>query len=472
MPGERMLERPLRVVAKALREGIVDAQALAEQAISRHAAHGEALNAYVTWDPEKARAQADIADRLFALGTDLGPLQGIPVSIKDIYGVAGWPTYAGSPQRLPVSWEHEGPVVAALRRQLAVMMGKTSTVEFALGTLGVNHHWGTPRNPWDAKDHRVPGGSSGGAGVSLCEGSALVALGTDTGGSVRAPASMTGMVGLKTSHGRWSMDGIVPLSRYLDTPGILTRTVDDLLFAFPAIDPHGRTDPVAMTRRLRPLAIDRVTIGVCDAFFWESCSPGVAESVQAALEELTAAGARTRPVAVPQGREISEMHERASFAAPEFCSLMATRLPDWLTNLDAPVRARADAGRTMTAPDFLDRLTRRAALVAEATAHFDEVDVLACPTIPNTPPKLDEIADSADFQAATLLALRNTSVANLLDYCAITIPVALDAAGMPVGLQLMAPHGQDERLLTIAATVEAVLGTSAQRLQQPPMVTS
>ncbi len=472
MPQKSMLEGPLRAIAGALREGIVDAQALAEEAIAIHAGHGEALNAYITWDPEIARAQAGAADRLFALGTDLGPLQGIPVSIKDIYGVAGWPTYAGSPARLPAEWEREGPVVAALRRQLAVMMGKTSTVEFALGTLGVNRHWGTPRNPWDADDHRVPGGSSAGAGVSLCEGSALVALGTDTAGSVRAPASMTGMVGLKTSHRRWSMDGITPLSQYLDSAGILTRTVDDLLFAFPAIDPRGRADPAAMAHRLRPLNIDSITIGVCDDFFWQGCSPGVAEGAQAAIGELAKAGAKTRPATIPQGPELYEMQQRGSFAAPEFYSLMARRLPGWLETLDAAASTRADAGRTMTAQAFLDRLAKRDIMIAAAVVNFDNVDVLACPTIPNTPPTLDEIADTQAFGAASLLALRNTGVANLLDYCAITIPVALDAAAMPVGLQLMAPRGQDERLLTIAAAIEATLDNGAQRLQQPPMVRS
>lgn len=472
MPQESMLERSLRAIAGALRGDIVNAQALAEEAIERHGAHGQALNAYITWDPENARAQARAADQLFAFGTDLGPLQGIPVSIKDIYGVAGWPTYAGSPKRLPPDWQREGPVVAALRNQLAVMMGKTSTVEFALGTLGFNPHWGTPRNPWDASDHRVPGGSSGGAGVSLCEGSALVALGTDTAGSVRAPASMTGMVGLKTSHRRWSMDGIVPLSRYLDTAGILTRTVDDLIFAFPAIDPHGRAEPTAMARRLRPVAIDRITIGICDDFYWQDCSPGVAEGVQAAIQELAKAGANTRAAPVPQGPELYEMQRQGSFAAPEFSSLMARQLPEWFAALDPSTRARAEAGAAMSAQAYLDRLARRDTLIAQAVANFQHVDVLACPTIPNTPPTLDEISSPETFGAATFLALRNTSIANLLDYCAITIPVALDGAGMPVGLQLMAPRGQDERLLTIAAAIETTIGNGTQRLQQPPMVKS
>ncbi|HEY6335204.1 MAG TPA: amidase family protein, partial [Alphaproteobacteria bacterium] len=170
------LSQSLPSIAAALRRGEVSSLELVEAAIVRHKDVGGPLNAYKSWNTDEARLQARAADAAFASGADLGPLQGLPVSVKDLYGVKGWPTYAGTPRRLPERWEQEGPVVSALRRQLAVAVGKTHTVELAFGGLGVNPHWGTPLNPWDARTHRVPGGSSSGAGVSLLEGSALVAL--------------------------------------------------------------------------------------------------------------------------------------------------------------------------------------------------------------------------------------------------------------------------------------------------------
>jgi aspartyl-tRNA(Asn)/glutamyl-tRNA(Gln) amidotransferase subunit A len=168
----------------------------------------------------------------------VGPLQGLPVSIKDLFAAAGYPCLAGSSRRLPADpWERDGPLVAALRRQLGVIMGKTHMVEFAFGGTGHNSHWGAPYNSWDATAHRSVGGSSSGAGVSLLEGSALLAFGSDTAGSVWIPACMTGTVGLKVTLGRWPTDGVVPLSPTFDTPGLLARSVCDLAYGFAALDP-------------------------------------------------------------------------------------------------------------------------------------------------------------------------------------------------------------------------------------------
>jgi aspartyl-tRNA(Asn)/glutamyl-tRNA(Gln) amidotransferase subunit A len=159
--------RSLPEIAAALRAGELSAAALTDHAIDRHERLGGPLGAYKHWDPNAARAAAKAADAAFAAGSDLGPMQGIPVSVKDLFGVRGMPTQAGSPKRLPARFEAEGPVIGALRNQMAVFMGKTHTVEFAFDGLGVNPHLGAPRNPWDAEEHRLPGGSSSGAGVSI-----------------------------------------------------------------------------------------------------------------------------------------------------------------------------------------------------------------------------------------------------------------------------------------------------------------
>ena len=242
MNGDSILDKRLADLALDLRLGKVNAQDLAYAVIDNHDNSCHSLNAYKTWDKEKIIQQAKVADSALNAGIDGGSLQGLPVSVKDLYGVTGFPTFAGSPKSLPKRWEREGPVIKALRRQLAVIAGKTHTVEFAFGGLGANPHWTTPRNPWDRDKHRVPGGSSSGAGVTLAVGSALLALGTDTAGSVRIPASMTGNVGFKTSIGRWSVEGIVPLSPSLDTVGLLARSVEDVAFGFLALDPAVKSD--------------------------------------------------------------------------------------------------------------------------------------------------------------------------------------------------------------------------------------
>ncbi|WP_298017906.1 amidase family protein [uncultured Parasphingopyxis sp.] len=248
------------------------ARNLAEEAIARREAQPEiGTGPYREWRPDIARAMADGAVAALMAGT-AGPLAGIPVSVKDLFGVAGTATYAGTPRALPAAFETEGWLVGLLRTQGAIFTGKTHTVEFAFGGLGVNGHWGSVRNPWDPDAWRVSGGSSAGAGVGLAEGSALLALGTDTGGSVRIPAAMTGNVGLKTTIGRWPTTGVVPLSHTLDTVGILTRTVADAAYAFAAIEGTG---PVA-ARPLTGLRIGRIA-----RLAFEDCSPGIAEAVDA-----------------------------------------------------------------------------------------------------------------------------------------------------------------------------------------------
>src|SRR5438105_5386570 len=272
------LSRPLIEIARDLRERQVSARDVVEAAIARHDRFGERLHAYSFWAPEQARAVAAAADAAFSAGVSAGPLQGLPVSIKDLFAAAGYPCFAGSSRRLPAdSWERDGPLVAMLRRQLGVIMGKTHMVEFAFGGTGQNSHYGAPYNPWDASAHRSVGGSSSGAGVSLLEGSAQLAFGSDTAGSVRIPASMTGNAGLKVTIGRWSTEGVVPLSFTFDTPGLLARSVADVAYGFAAVDPAG-IDPVGFMARATARDIAGIRIGIGAASLWHDCDPGIAEN--------------------------------------------------------------------------------------------------------------------------------------------------------------------------------------------------
>ena len=357
--------------------------------------------------------------------------------------------------------------MSGLREQLGVVMGKTHTVQFAFGGAGTNPHYPVPRNPWDHQQHRVCGGSSSGAGVTLSEGSALIALGSDTGGSVRIPASVTGNAALKTSTGRWSLDGIVPLSPSLDTAGILTRTIADLAYGFAAFDPAWG-DPDTFMSATPSLAPADIHLGVADDFFWDDCSPGVAEGVSAALDQLRKAGVRLSNLPLPETTEAYALFRQGTRVAPELYVFLSNELPDQMATLDPNVGRRMGPAGEVTAAEYLNCAKRLRALSLSVADRLRDVEIHVCPTVPITPPTMDEVSTEDGYRHNNLLMLRNTGMINYFDLCAITIPVARDAAGMPVGLQLTARHGHEERLLSVALACERVLGTGVERFGLPP----
>ena len=463
-----LLDQPIPAIAAALRETPGRLHALMDEVIARHGGFESSLNAYQYWDADRLRTEAEAVSRLLAAGVDLGPLMGLPVSIKDIYGVAGMPTHAGGPTPLAGSWQAEGPVVRTLRRGLAIVPGKTHTVEMAFGAVGTNAHWPDPRNPWDASAHRVCGGSSSGAGVSLAMGTALVAMGSDTGGSVRIPASVTGQVGLKVSIHRWSVDGIVPLSSTFDTPGPLTRNVTDAVLAFGAIDP-GHDDPMALLTSLSGLDLGEVKFGIGEAHFWNDCEPGIVDALQQALSELQQAGARSVDLPLPEAGEARKRFIRAGLFGVEGLSFLREFYPERWETLDPNVKARFELAERVSGLDYFSECRKVHELARRVDGKLGGVDVLVTPTVPITPPTVDAVGDPAAYVRAGGLMTRNTQPINLLELCAITLPVGLDAAGMPVGLQLVGRHGEDERLLAVALACEKVLGTGRERLGVAPL---
>lgn len=460
------LNRPLREQHAALRSGKLTATALVEASLEAYRARGQQDHAYLTWNGEAARDTARATDAVLASGGDTGPLMGVPVSIKDIYAVPGLPTYAGSARRLPQHWESPGPVISALLSQLPSVMGKTHTVEFAFGGLGTNAHWGAPRNPWDQVHHRTPGGSSAGAGVSLIGGTASLALGTDTAGSVRVPASMTGVAGLKTTVGRWSTAQIVPLSATLDTPGLLARCVDDLAFAFDALD--GSLTTRSSSVPVRPELAD-LTFGVPEAYFWEDCSPGIAESVQAAIRQVEAAGARIVTLDLPHTDEVFTLFQQGGLAAVELAAFLKTQLPGAIESLDPNVAARVKAADDIPGWEYVRRCDVLRSLSASAADCLTRVDALLTPTVTLTPPTLESLDPDGAYPRANMQALRNTVVGNFMGLCGLTLPVGKDAAGMPVGLQLLSGPWQEARLLAIGQAIEDQLGNGWAILGTPPL---
>jgi len=453
-------------IALALRAGKMKSRDLAEAAIANHERLGERLNTYKTWDATAARRRADEADAAFAREQDHGPLQGIPVSIKDLYGVRGFPIFAGTPKPLSSAWERQGPVVTAVTAQMGVVVGKTHTVEFAYGGLGVNSHWGTPVNPWDAKDHRAPGGSSAGAGVSLAEGSALVALGSDTGGSVRVPASLTGAVGLKTTYGRWPLDGIVPLSPSLDTAGLLTRSVADAAFAFAAIE--GRLGKDAGKITARP--IKSLRLAVTSNYFWDRCSPDIANLVEGAIAEIAKAGAGIQHNALPEAGEAPQTLAEGAVVAAEAYASLQSDFPDRIATLDPYVRQRLEDGKNASAVAYIKARDKIHRLAEAANTRLAACDALMVPMIPVTPPRIGDLATWDSYRVANAMVLSNAAPLNILGLCAITLPIGLDDHAMPVGLQLIAGAGRDRDLLETALAIEQVLGTARKRIGVAPLI--
>jgi aspartyl-tRNA(Asn)/glutamyl-tRNA(Gln) amidotransferase subunit A len=461
------INSPLADIAAALRSGILKARDLAEAAVANHDRLGERLQAYKAWDAAAALRRAGEADAAFARGKDHGPLQGIPVSIKDLYGVRGFPTFAGTPRRLSPAWERQGPVVTAVTAQMGVVMGKTHTVEFAYGGLGVNPHWGAPVNPWDAKDHRAPGGSSSGAGVSLAEGSALLALGSDTGGSVRVPASLTGCVGLKTTYGRWPLDGIVPLSPSLDTAGILTRTVADAAFAFAAIE--GRLGH-AQSARIEPRPVGRLRLAVTKNYFWDRCTPDIAKIVEGAIAEIAKAGAVIQHNALPEAAEAPQALAEGAVVAAEAYASLQSDFPEWIATLDPYVRQRLEDGKNATAAAYIKARDKIRRLAEAANTRLGACDALLVPMVPITPPRLADVGTWDSYRVANATVLSNAAPVNILGLCAISLPIGLDDHGMPVGLQLIAGAGRDRELLETALGLERLLGTARERIGTAPLV--
>ena len=475
--AEGVLRGSLRDAVAALRQRDVTAVELVSAAIERHSALDARLNAYKSFDAtaaiKGARAADDTLDQA-AGDADLTapPLCGIPVSIKDIYGVDGFPTYAGSSRKLPADpWSSDAWLVTRMREAGAVVVGKTHTVEFAYGGVGINPHWGTPWNPWDPDVSRIPGGSSCGAGVSLWERSAMIALGSDTGGSIRIPAAFTGVVGHKTTKGRWPTDGVVQLSSTFDTVGALTRSVEDSIWFFGSVDNRAPHDPAVLLETLEASSLDGLSVGIPECTIWEACQTDVRDVLERALEEIEGGGAQLTRLVATILDDAVDLYMSAGIGKAEIYAFLAERLPGALDLLHPTVGGRLADPLLVDGPGYRDAVSRQRHLAALADTAFDDCDVIVLPTNLITPPPVASLADDlAAYGEVNYVTPRPTCAVNLLELCAVNVPVGLDRSGMPVGLQIVGRSGEDEALLGVALAVERVLGTPEKRLGIPPMV--
>jgi len=377
-----------------------------------------------------------------------GPLAGIPVSIKNLCDVAGETTLAGSKalDDAPPA-KADAPVVARLRAAGAVIVGSTNMSEFAFSGIGFNPHYGTPGNPADRK--RVPGGSSSGAAVSVADRMAVAGLGTDTGGSVRIPAAVCGLVGFKPTARRVPIDGVVPLSTSLDSIGPLANSVEDCAI----VDAVFAGEPIVIPDAV-PLA--GLRFGIPKQFVMDELDPTVAKAFERACKALAAKGVRIEQIDLPQLNELPAINAKGGFAASEAFAWHQKLIGRRGNVYDPFVAPRILRGKEMSAADYIDLLHARADLQKRVAAITSNYDAVIMPTCAITPPTLDEVSTAEGFTRKNMLLLRNTTVGNFLDRCGISLPC--HAAGeLPVGFMLMGEAMADKRVLAMARSVAPVV---------------
>jgi aspartyl-tRNA(Asn)/glutamyl-tRNA(Gln) amidotransferase subunit A len=441
----------LASLAADLASGRTSARKLVDECLAKIGdASGEGIRAFIHVDAEAAIEAAEAMDRLREVKAAPSPYAGIPVSIKDLFDIRGQVTRAGSralEDSAPA--EADAPVVARLRRAGFIVIGRTNMTEFAYSGIGINPHFGTPKGAWQRKVGHVPGGSSSGAAVSVADGMAHGALGTDTGGSCRIPAAYNGIVGFKPTQRRVPLDGGVPLSFSLDSFGPLARTVGCC-----AVLDSVLADETFVPLQPRPIRGMRLAVPTTVAL--DELDDTVARTFEGALETLAREGALIERIAVPEFLDVAIMNTKGGFAAAESYAWHRYLLASKGDVYDPRVSVRILRGEHISAADYIDLLGARRSLIARSEKRIAPYDALAMPTTAITPPRIAELADDQVFTKANLLSLRNCTLINMIDGCAISLPAHREGEA-PVGLMLAASGGSDRRIFELAAGMEEVI---------------
>ena len=438
----------LATLADDLASGRTSARKLVDGCLAKIADNsGEGARAFVRVDAEAAIEAAEAMDRLREIKAAPSRFAGIPVSIKDLFDIRGQVTRAGSralDDSAPA--EADASAVARLRRAGFVVIGRTHMTEFAYSGIGINPHYGTPKGAWQRNVGHVPGGSSSGAAVSVADGMAHGALGTDTGGSCRIPAAYNGIVGFKPTQRRVPLDGAVPLSSTLDSIGPLARTVA-CCAALDAVLADETFVP------LQPRPIKGMRLAVPTTVALDDLDEEVARAFQRALETLSRQGALVERIEVPEFLDVGVMNTKGGFAAAESFAWHRYLIASKGDVYDPRVSLRIMRGESISAADYVDLLVTRKSMIARATVRLAPYDALVMPTTANTPPVIADLADDKAFTKANLLSLRNCTLINMIDGCAISLPCHREGE-VPVGLMLAASGGSDRRIFELAAGME------------------
>lgn len=458
--SDPLAQLTLSQAADLIRQGQLSPVELTEALLDRIAQLNPRLNAYIRVTAEEARQEARAAEQRLAAwrrsggSTPLSPLLGVPLALKDLFDVRGLPTTAGSPLRAHAIAEEDAAVTARLRAAGAVLLGKLNLHEWALGVTTVNPHFGLTRNPWDLE--RIPGGSSGGSGAALAARLCLGSVGSDTGGSVRIPAALCGVVGLKPTYGRISLRGAVPLSWSLDHAGPMGPTVRDVALLLQVLAGYDPDDPASINAPVDDyLSLEQslagLRLGVPIGYFFDDLHPEVEAAVRAAIEELARLGIDVREIRLP---EAEAAHEASNVVL--LCEAFAyhrQRLRERPEEFGEDVRTRLQAGASMSGSDYALARRTQVEWQRRLARLFEEVDVLATPTTPIPAPRIEESAASGAVSAAFHLA-RLTRLFNLAGVPALSLPCGFTQSGLPIGLQLISRAWSEAGLLRVAYACE------------------
>lgn len=438
----------LHELSRQLITGEVSARLLVEAALERIAdPGGEGARVFISVAGESARIQADAADRQRAAGRAASAFAGIPIAIKDLFDVTGEVTRAGSrvlENQPPAA--RDAPAVARLRAAGFILIGRTNMTEFAYSGLGLNPHYGTPLNPYDRATGRIPGGSTSGGAVAVTDDMSAASLGTDTGGSCRIPAALTGIVGFKPTARRVSLEGTIPLSPTLDSVGPLGRSVS----CCETLDAILRD---AKPRPLASLSLSSVRLLLPTTLVLANMDDAVARAFERSIDRLARAGATIVRQPLEELQRIPEINAKGGIAAAEAYAWHRQLLEREAGRYDSRVAARILKGGEQSEADVREIRAARRNLIEDIGNRTRGFDALVMPTVPIVAPPLAEFALDADYVRLNALMLRNPSVANFLDGCGISLPIH-EPDEPPVGLMLIGRHDDDERLFDIAHAIE------------------
>ena len=447
-------------IGTALRSKKTSVRELTEETLRRVGDANPHLNAFITVTEAAARARAVALDDELARGIDRGPLHGIPIAHKDNIFTRGVHTTGGSKIFADFVPGYDAAIVSQLNDAGANVIGKTGLHEFAYGITSNNPHFGAIRNPWDPE--RIPGGSSGGSAAAVAAGLVPFATGTDTGGSIRIPASFCGVVGLKPTYERVSRKGVMPLGLTLDHAGVLARTVRDVALAFSLIAKHSSGYGPAAHAGHHGMSLGGMRIGVPDNFFVERIAPDVMLSFRAAVQTAAALGAHVTEIKLPDVEAINVVGRIVQLS--EVSALLARYL-DRRDELGRDIQVLVEQGRLIPAIDYLNAQRVRTVLARDFSKIWKHLDCLMTPATPMTAPKIGEmnVAIGTFTEEVRSAATRLTRPFNVLGWPALALPCGFSDAGLPIGLQVVAPPQQEDTLLQAGAALEDAFGIAGRR---------
>ena len=446
----------IQALSQALQKGALTSVALTEQMLDRaQDPAGQGRTVYTRLFVNEALAQAHASDRLRAAGTPRSVIDGLPISVKDLFDVKGYTTRAGSKVLSDAKEaDQDAVIVQRLRQAGAVIIGATNMTEFAYSGLGINPHYGTPLSPWDRKNKRIPGGSSSGAAVAVSDAMAAASIGTDTGGSVRIPSAFCGLTGFKPSASRVDTKGALPLSEALDSIGPLAHSVSCCY----TLDAILAGQPV---RRLSAVSPQGLVLGLPQQMVMEGADEMVKAAFNDACDRLRVAGVSIEPFDLPELDELAQINSLGGFTAAQAWAWHANLLQQRSAEYDPRVSARIKRGAAMTARDYIELIEARKDWIKRVTKRLKAIDALVMPTVPIVAPELQPLVDDdALYGSTNVLVLRNPSIINFLDGCALSLPCHQPGKA-PVGLTVAGTQGQDERIFQIGLACESVFSLGA-----------